>query len=86
MGDELAQLAATLAGGNPRTAAPDTISVRVTRGVVQTAPGSGRITITIDGATTPIPADRLASYTPVILDNVEVLVFGARQLVLGKLG
>ena len=48
--------------------------------VTQAAP----LLVQLEGAATPTPAVRLASYTVTLSDKVLLLVYGSRLLVLGK--
>lgn len=42
------------------------------------------LTVTLDSSETPVPALRLAAYTPVLNDRVAVTKLGSQLLVLGK--
>jgi hypothetical protein len=82
--DSQHRLAKTLAPGSQATPLPTIPNLALGRGTIVTTPGGGKVTMTLDGGTTVITADRLAGCGTLSAGMfVECLIFGTRIIVLG---
>lgn len=82
-----AHLAKSLSDGPQVAPVPTSPEMSWGRGTIVTTPGSGKVTMTLDGGTTIIKADRLASCPTLSAGEfVECLIIGTRVIVFGPFG
>jgi hypothetical protein len=87
MDSSLNRLAKKLSDGPQVAPVPNFPQLSVGRGVIVTNPGGGKVTLYLDGGTTAVSADRLASAGTFSVGTiVECLIVGTRIIVLGPFG